>query len=73
MANQFNAKIRFDAYAWSAYDKELNAHARVVENNHGGADWYVNVNGEQLKGYCNSAQVARAKCRREIEKRRPKG
>lgn len=70
MANQFDAKIRFDPVAWRAYDEESGAVATVIYAGAVGFKWvvYFNTSGPKHEGLSPTASSARAACRRRIDR-----
>lgn len=72
MANQFDAKVRFDPIAWRAIDRETQLVATVIDN-YPNVRWSVSFAGRIVeRGEARNPRAARAKCRRVIEKERAK-
>lgn len=67
MANQFSARIRFEAVAWRAIDPDTDTTILVVEDSRG-ASWTVKHTGPKgivnEGGRANTPAQARAKARR---------
>lgn len=65
VGNQFDAKIRFDAIAWRAYDKETGAYATIIDHMTD-AEWSVSKGAFKERGRTKTPQGARAAARRCI-------
>lgn len=69
MANQFSAKIRFEAIAWRAIDPDTGAVCTVIDDVRSDVRWSVKRYGPGLPlhdegGLTKTPQAARAACRR---------
>lgn len=64
MANQFNAKVRFEPVAWRAYDRGTQSSCLVTTGIR--YNWTVKYPGGRRDGSSATASGARASCRRVI-------
>lgn len=65
--NQFTAKIRFDPFAWHAYDEETRMYCTVVQSKTH-ATWTVFSSGKVYDhGTSTTTSAARSRCRQIIE------